>query len=1252
MVNRKRFISITQIIILLLQTFAFSYIIYSGTPSVSAQTPPVEDYTGNIGPQIGDLGVLPTNTNVDFQSSAALGLSCCTKMSNGAICQEGVAQGNEASCPSGWIPSRCNQVAECKIGCCVDSNSGICSPQSPKSSCEAEGGAWNNNQICNVDSCKKNCCVVGDKSYYVTEQECQVLSNDRGIQKKYVSVDNENSCLLLGGLQKKGACTYEQGVVDGEKLCKFGTKEECNKIKGVFSENLLCSNPLLNTTCKKLSKTSCVESLDGVYWFDSCGNRENIWEGNSQAQKDSAYNNGLVKTQANSCTYSSSNSQCGNCDRFSGSKCSVNTDGKAMCQSLNCAAAPASVGTKSRINGETWCVYESKLGSGDNVPGSSQFIYGCMEGKVISQSCGDYKNGICNEETIKGQSGTFSQASCRPNTAVECLQYNSQKTAAKKVKSCNENPDCSLEKFDFGTGYKFSVCLPKYPRGFDLNEEGGVKQAKVACKQADFTCTKVMEKKISGWSCVSGCDCDTQKFTDKMTDWCTSLGDCGPGVNTEGKVTTKGYKVVNAPKISQQKKNLISNLYKPKLGDFIKTDANFSARVLKDYYGIDASDPTDGGLGALTSLGSGIGVVGLLTYGATAILSTSVVGGTIPGFVSSGGASLGGTATLTTPLGTALASIGTVALGAGIGLAVGTIVAKVLGIQGQGATIIAVTGALVGTLLGIAAVSNVIPVIGQVIAIVIFIIVTALTKVLGIGDVEETKAVYTCRAWQPPKGGSDCEKCSKDPLKECTAYRCSALGKACEFINEGTEEEACVNIAPNDNTTPKITPWNEGLTTGYAYQNVDEYNTKIRTSSGECVPEMREINVGLKTDEPAQCAYSMKPTTSFDESEEQFNEAESYTLTHNITMMIPSAESVIYEVLGSLQNPQSVNIKLLEQTISQQYNNINYYVRCEDKAGNSDIKEYVVNTCVKPSEDKTQPIIKQTSPPTESNVAYNTENISVNFYLNEPATCKWSETEAKNYTTMENTMSCKTKVQDIGILGWECKTDMTGIKNSDKKFYVKCQDKPWLIGTNKESERNTMNQDFTYSVKTTKNKLNITKITPENKATIYGGEEPFAITLSAETAGGVDGGVAQCKYSFTQSGKYLEFYNTYSTSHKQEFSLMTKGNKVAYLECTDSSGNTASAQTSFTLELDTKAPVITRAYNSAGTLSITTDEDSECAYTTTSCNFDFNNASRMLGVTKTHTTSINNFDTYYIRCKDKYSNPRVGSECSMIIKTY
>ena len=48
--------------------------------------------------------------------------------------------------------------------------------------------------------------------------------------------------------------------------------------------------------------------------------------------------------------------------------------------------------------------------------------------------------------------------------------------------------------------------------------------------------------------CVSGCDCDSESFTQQMNDFCVSLGDCGGYVNIAGQ-TGKGYTVDSAPEI-------------------------------------------------------------------------------------------------------------------------------------------------------------------------------------------------------------------------------------------------------------------------------------------------------------------------------------------------------------------------------------------------------------------------------------------------------------------------------------------------------------------------------------------------------------------------------------------------------------------------------------------------------------------------------------------------------------------------------
>ncbi len=1228
-----------QILTLIIAIFSFAYIINS-TTQVEAQISG-DDFTGETGIEEGDINIV----NVSFQSTLnSITLSCCAKMSNGAICQEGIAQGNEGQCETGWIPTKCNEVSECQIGCCTDTKSGVCSPQAPRAACETNGGSFSEGSMCTISQCQKNCCMVGNNAYYVTEKECEKLSKERGFEKKYVSVESENACILLTGMQKKGACTYDQG---DERLCKFSNKEECTKINGAFSENFLCSNPTLGTTCKKQTKTSCAEGLDEVYWIDSCGNKENIYEGNTEGQKTSSWNNGIVKAKQESCNPQTSG--CGNCDRFSGSKCAINTQTKEpFCKSLNCANAPDTVGASNRKNGESWCVYESKTGQGRDIPGSLQYLYSCQNGEVISESCGDFRNGLCIEEEITGNNGKFTNAACRANMAVECLSYNGIKTPEKKVQKCTNNPDCRMERFDFGRKYAFGVCLSNYPKGFDMTTDKGREQAKGVCKQANFECVKIMEKKISGWKCAAGCDCDTQMFTDRMTDWCTSLGDCGPSINVEGKFT-ENYKVVEGKtKISTKEEEKLRSYDKLSADQKINPDG-YSIQLLKDYYGLNgpaAFGGTDGGgMGGVTKVMTGVGAVGMIA----GIAIELGVGAPI----------IGEASITTTALGTTLGGIGGAAAGAAIGAVVGMLLAKALGIGGQGAMIMtvawAVAGAVVGltftaagSILGAGCTAGPIGCLVAIIVIIVVIIITLLLKLFGIGDIEETHVIYTCQPWQAPGGGTDCNKCNQDPLKQCTPYKCSTLGKTCEFINEGTTRAACVDMAPNDKTAPTITPWDEGFGVGYKYTIEDNNKIKLKTLSNECVPESTLVTIGLKTDEYAQCFYTMNPQTNLKDMEGTFLEDTDYTMNHTMGIYLPSAESLLGEVEGL--NNTGTNLTLLEQQINEKYHDINYYVRCQDKSDNYNLDQFIVNTCVKPTQDTTPPAIIKTSPMSENFVSYNQTEMNLKVYTNEPANCKWSSIPNKEYTSMENEFYCKTKLREVGVFGWQCSTTLTGIGSNNTNFYIKCQDKPWLAGTIKESNRTASTQDYQYLVKSTKTILKIDQITPINGTIIMGGIEPFDQIVRLQTSGGVENGKAECKYTFTENTDYTQMRNTFSNTHSQRFDLLSAGKHTIYLQCTDIAGNQVEGQTTFTTQVDTIAPIVTRAFNTAGNLNIITNEESECGYTTTSCGFDFNNSTKMSGTAKSHTSQTTKETTYYIRCKDKYSNPQTG--CSIIVKAY
>ena len=240
-----------------------------------------------------------------------------------------------------------------------------------------------------------------------------------------------------------------------EGNCKRTTLENCESLGGDFYEGKLCSHPDLNTGCKKQDRVSCFDGLEEVYWVDSCGNRENIYD----SDKQESWNRGFILEKNESCALGSPENwlknqrSCGNCDRMKGSLCGSVTNeqkligapkGDVICKDLGCDVN----GTR-RENGETWCVYQNAIGTSFEVPllgalgyfggfhldglrsmsapGGRHFRQSCIEGVVITEPCADYRNEICTESrTNLTEDGKkyFSIASCRANRWAECLSYN------------------------------------------------------------------------------------------------------------------------------------------------------------------------------------------------------------------------------------------------------------------------------------------------------------------------------------------------------------------------------------------------------------------------------------------------------------------------------------------------------------------------------------------------------------------------------------------------------------------------------------------------------------------------------------------------------------------------------------------------------------------------------------------------------------------------------------------------------------
>jgi len=458
--NKKR-ITGFEISVLVIAIFSFSYFVFS-SQGVSAQT-----VTG-----------------------------CCEETDSGARCQ--VVEEDE--CMDGFSQfTSCSDTQECRLGCCI-SGLGTCSPNSPKSLCEDGGGNWQDDATCSVPSCEKACCVLGSQAQFVTETECDALSSSFNLEKDFrQEITTELECFLFVNTQLEGACVFEQS---GEELCVHRTRQECEQISGSkFNAGGLCSF-ILKGKCLQFDHKGCVDGRDEVYWFDSCGNKEEVVVGME-------------------------------CSRLVGTTCDYDENGEAYCKDLNCHDIDESIngGDPERNHGESWCVYEGYVGDGKDVPGTSHYRYICLEGEIIPEMCKPGRQEICVETTnING----VSTGDCIPNYALYCLYLNSLDAVIRNSR-CEDNPHCSLVTLSAGgldLNPDATFCQPNYPFA---TTEGN------ACDLATYQCLRSDEEKWGDWECERGCHCNSPVLIKRLGDFCASLGDCGAFTSPAGEVTDRGF---------------------------------------------------------------------------------------------------------------------------------------------------------------------------------------------------------------------------------------------------------------------------------------------------------------------------------------------------------------------------------------------------------------------------------------------------------------------------------------------------------------------------------------------------------------------------------------------------------------------------------------------------------------------------------------------------------------------------------------
>ena len=526
-------------------------------------------------------------------------------------------------------------------------------------------------------------------------------------------------------------------------------------------------------------------------------------------------------------------------------------------------------------------------------------------------------------------------------------------------------------------------------------------------------------------------------------------------------------------------------------------------------------------------------------------------------------------------------------------------------------------------------------------AIIAGLVAAAVVFFLMYKEEKQRVITFSCDPYQPPLGGKQCEECNKYPFKPCSIYRCKSLGQACELLNVGTANESCAWVSKFDTTSPIISTWKDALYPVNLQYNPDTSrpsglgSTIIKTNgTTRCLDAFTPLKFGITTNEPSQCKIDYVHTNNYANMTFMFGESNLFLYNHSQSMKLPAPDTST-----NLSGSPSL------------FNDGTYilYVRCIDANGNQNVDEYTFKFCVDKSPDTTPPVVVSTSIVSGSPVQFNVSNVPIQVYTNEPATCRWSRMN-KDYIDMEYNMSCSNSIMKVNSdLVYACTSNLTGIVDKQtNSFYFRCKDNP----TKADKDRNVMSQSYPLIIRGSQS-LNIVNSGPNS--TIYGSTDVTTVNLTVETDDGSDSGKALCYYSTSgNNGDYVLMYETNnSVRHVQQLDL-NPGTYTYYYRCIDAGGNRAETNTTFTVFVDKAMPLVTRVYkDNPDALKVVTDEDAECAYSLTSCNFNFDEGTKMIynpvDVKNALFAQWKDNAVYYIKCRDQYGNEPSPNQCNIVV---
>lgn len=945
-----------------------------------------------------------------------------------------------------------------------------------------------------------------------------------------------------------------------------------------FFQTTYCSNNNLPCACDARDRKGCSPGKEDVYWFDSCGNKEDVAE-------DCNYDQGTIcRPDGNS----------------------------ASCQTVDCTSTvpiannphdPKITSGGARKNGESWCSYESGVGDYLDRPGSRHYRHLCVNGEELIQPCRDFREEICLQSNVSLPNGYFSVANCALNDIYDS--------------SILENVSTTPKGQQFWTG----------------DNQG-------LCNEADVECTVywMREDRFSDWECVGNCQCEEQSFIDNAAYWCKTKGDCGAGINILNKRTHDGFEVQWTGTSLGAHPRLVSDSQFQEWSKYgIYGGIKFLSEQLATSY--DPDDPLNGalnlvGVAAAATL-IAYGVLALSgAVGAVANFAAATFGGA---FTSAFGVSFTSSfaAGSAIPAGTVITSGSALPAGGGAALEAGSVVGEGGATAGTGTTGTAATSAI--SIIGVAVaviiiiygiVTGSIPTILMGIALGVgclfgplgcavgAIIGFILQLILGKAKIKEKTVQITCNPWVAPPGGPDCEQCSVDPRYTqdnyknpvtCSEYRCKSLGASCKLVNEGSTNAACVYSGINDVSPPDISPWYEILTPGFSIAT---------TGSGYLIqPHVgywQALTFGIRTSEVAQCRVDTQITNTYDEMQGFFG-GSIYKTEHNITVSLPGGQSYTYYIrCRDVNGNPNTNAYTIQFSTTTEPDLTPPQI-ITTSIQNGAFVRYGVN--------QTDLIIYLNEPAEE---------------------CRWNKGIDLTYDEMNETRIFYCGGSGSSIPGApepptspffyqleDCLGILTDIEDAvDNNYYIRCKD---LAG-------NVNQQGHLFTLKGSR-PLSITSTGPSGISTT--GDVTLTVnTAEGAQNGNALCNYQPSIAPPLSTNPFIPFFNTGTATHTQPLQDLISGTYAYNILCADIAGNDANGTISFSVERaedDVTPPRITLVYVAGTTLFLVTDEPSTCVYKTDSPGYLFEQGTNFGTTTLTHTLTVN-APTYYVKCKDQNNN--------------